>query len=120
MAPALHAVAYQLTDSRACLCQDDRNAFHIGAPDVLAENSRWQDAAQGGICGQDTLSKTTSTEKIHARFLTLVQFISIRRAWLRAVRYSTGFHYGRNEALLPRLRHERDRGPGAAGCPRRP
>src|SRR5262252_3457795 len=65
------------------------------------------------------LKTTTSIERF-TRFLTLVQFISIRRAWLRAVRYPTGFHYRRNEALLSRLRHERDRGPGAAGCARRP
>ena len=38
---------------------------------------------------------------------------------LRAVRHSPGLHHRGDEAQLPRLRHERDRGAGAAGRARR-
>ena len=43
-----------------------------------------------------------------------------RQGTWRTERYPAGLHLRRDEAQLPRLRHERDRQPGAARCARRP
>ena len=97
-------------------------ARRAGRPRKSLEKRSGKTAApgplKGGLEAPDTLyDSQPRTDRIPP--LSEPEDKPARRA-AGAFRYSSRIHPRRDETLLPRLRHERDRGAGAAGCARRP